>query len=85
MVVSSKLKEHQIKILYFWTIGERSPTIIVRKTGVSLYTVKYNLKKLKKSGNLDRKSGSGGKWNIKGGDAIALGQYLTRIILILKS
>jgi DNA-binding MarR family transcriptional regulator len=79
MVVPTKLKLYLINILHFWSIGVRSPTTISRKTRINISTVKYNLKKLKESGNLDRRVGGEQKRKIKGGDAIAIGQYLSGI------
>ncbi len=78
MAMPTKLKLYLISILHFWSIGVRSPTAISRKTRINISTVKYNLKKLKESGNLDRRAGGGQKRKIKGGDAIAIGQYLKR-------
>jgi transposase len=78
MVVPTKLKLYLINILHFWSIGVRSPTTISRKTEINISTVNYNLKKLKESGNLDRRVGGEQKRKIKGGDAIAIGQYLKR-------
>ncbi len=74
----SSLKQHQTKILYFWTIGERLPTAIARKANLPYTTVYKNLKKLKESGNLNRRTGQGRKRLIKPEDARAIGQYLRR-------
>ncbi len=50
-------KKKLLMSLYF--SGERSPKALAMKTGLNKSTINFQLKKLKKNGNLDHRGGNG--------------------------
>ena len=75
---SQNKKTHPEVILHFWNEGIQSPQEIHRKTNIPLRTIKFYIKKIKDTGSIARKEGSGRPKKITGGTSIAIGQYLRR-------
>lgn len=65
-------------ILHFWNQGIRSPLEIHKKTNIPIRTIKYNVKKIKDTGSVARKQGSGRPKKITASASKAIGQYLRR-------
>ena len=65
-------------ILHFWNQGIRSPLEIHKKTNIPIRTIKYNVKKIKDTGSVARKQGSGRPKKISASASKAIGQYLRR-------
>jgi transposase len=65
-------------ILYYWRMGVRKAKEIQSRTQIKLSTIYYNLKKLERSGNNDRKSGSGRPKKIDKTGTRIIGQNLRR-------
>ena len=65
-------------ILHFWNQGIRSPLEIHKKTDIPIRTIKYNVKKIKDTGSVARKQGSGRTKKITASASKAIGQYLRR-------
>ena len=56
---SNKPDLQRSTLLYFWNQGIHSPKELHKKTGIPLSTVKYNIKKIKETGNVLHKGGNG--------------------------
>lgn len=65
-------------LLHFWNNGVRSPRELYLKTGIPLRTIKYNIKKLKETGNVERRKGGGRPKKITSRASKAIGQYVRR-------
>ena len=75
---SQNKKTHPEVILHLWNEGIRSPKEIHEKTNIPLQTIKFYIKKIKDTGSVARKKGSGCPKKITGSTSIAIGQYLRR-------
>ena len=69
-------RSHPQVILHFWNIGIRSPQEIHKQTNIPLRTINYNIKKIKDTGSIVRKEGSGRPKKITSRSSKAIGQYL---------
>lgn len=56
---SNKLILQRETISFYWNKGIHSPNEIYRITGISLSTIKYNIRKLKETGNILHRRGNG--------------------------
>jgi transposase len=74
----SKKEAQQKTILHFWEQGIRNAAEIHSKTKIPLRTIYNNLKKLKESGDIKRKSGSGRTKKITPRASRSIGQLIRR-------
>jgi transposase len=77
-MTSSKKETQQKAILHFWEQGIRNAAEIHSKTKIPLRTIYNNLKKLKESGDVKRKSGSGRTKKITPRASRSIGQLIRR-------
>ena len=75
MLFSEKHTQRQT-ILHLWKNGITSANEIYSRTGITMSTIYYNLKKLNSKGNNSRKSGGGRPKKITAHKSKAIGQYL---------
>ena len=64
-MVSKLLNSQRQTILHFWHKGTRSPKELHKTTGIPLSTINYNIKKLKKTGDISHRKGNGRPKKIK--------------------
>ena len=77
-MTSSKQEIQQKTILHFWEQGIRNAAEIHSKTKIPLRTIYNNLKKLEKTRDVRRKSGSGRIKKITPRASRVIGQYIRR-------
>ena len=77
-MTSSTQETNRQTILQFWNRGIRNAAEIHLKTSIPLKTIYRNLKKIKDTGDVKRKSGSGRIKKITPNTSIAIGQYVRR-------
>ena len=56
---SNNLTLQRETILFYWNNRTHSPKEIHRLTGIPLSTINYNIRKIKKTGNVSHKKGNG--------------------------
>jgi len=74
----SSLEVHRQIVLHYWSIGVREAREIYAKTKIPLRTIQRNLKRLRESGSIERKKGSGRPKKISPIEARAIGQWVWR-------
>jgi transposase len=75
---SNTLDLQRSTLLHFWNQGIHSPKELHKKTGIPLSTVKYNIKKIKETGNVLHKGGNGRSKKIGSAKTRELERYVRK-------
>ena len=74
----NRLSTNRSVILHFWKQGNISTAEIARLTKIPVRTVRYNIDKIDKYGNMNHRGGNGRFRKIKHEDSIGIGQWIRR-------
>lgn len=77
-MTENKLNSQRQTLMHFWNNGVRSQTELHKITGISLSTIKYNIQKLKKTGNVLHRRGNGRHKKIESNKLRELKQYIRK-------
>ena len=75
----NRLSTNRSIMLHFWIQGDLSAAEITRLTKIPVRTVRFNIDKIEKYGNMNHRGGNGRFRKIKHEDSIASGQWIRRI------
>ncbi len=75
-MTSNKLNSQRQTLAHFWNNGVRSQKELHRITGIPLSTIKYNIQKLKKTGDVAHRRGNGRSKKIGSDKSRELEQYI---------
>lgn len=77
-MVDLRLKAQRQTILHYWLSGTQSPKEIHELTNIPLRTIKYNLKKLQDTKDIEHKKGNGRPSKVTQTVSRSIGQFVHR-------